>query len=286
MAFAPPTEERSWPSKVLAFNPALRLTAGLSEAYNTVRLKQQQLDPGRAKLHTLEDGRLWLSTEMPLLARRYRYLRTLSESDLSQIICAVDTYRDCTATSEVAIKLMNAQHWVLGAQEYERLRLLWRALEQASGLAAIVRPRAFFEQGDHFCIVYDKLNSLNTLVAPAPPRSHCSATASVQLPASSASSASAVPSTAALSPTLVAPKAALWAADSLSGGTATGGLLAPLPSTVCTVSPRAAALLDIGTVRHAAAQLLGSLVFLRSQGVLHADVKPDNIMVERRRCVA
>ncbi|KAL1495705.1 hypothetical protein AB1Y20_016568 [Prymnesium parvum] len=40
-------------------------------------------------------------------------------------------------------------------------------------------------------------------------------------------------------------------------------------------SPR----LGVAALRHAMAQLLAALVFLRVQGVLHADVKPDNIMV-------
>ena len=283
MAFATPTEERGWPSKVLAFNPTLRLTAGLSEVHNAVRLKQQHLNQGCAQqLHTLEDGRLWLSTEMPLLARRYRYLRTISESDLSQIVCAVDTYRNCTASSAVAIKLMNAQHWVLGAQEHERLRLLWRALERASGLAGIVRPRAFFEQGDHFCIVYDMLAGMETLAAHGPPRSLCSTAAStaasaVAFPTCGVSSTAAVQPATGLSPSLVTPKAVLRDAEPSAGGQPVGGLLWPLSSGAAPWQP---AVLGIGTLRHAAAQLLGALVFLRSEGVLHADVKPDNIMVE------
>ena len=95
---------------------------------------------------------------MPLLARRYRYLRTLSESSLSQILCAVDTF--CDHAGLVAIKVMNAQHWTLGAQEYERLRLLWRTLLHDDCRADIVRPRSCFEHGDHFCIVFDMLVGL------------------------------------------------------------------------------------------------------------------------------
>jgi dual specificity tyrosine-phosphorylation-regulated kinase 2/3/4 len=76
----------------------------------------------------------------------------------NRVVCAIDTYRG--ASSRVAIKLMNAQHWALGAQEFERLRLLWQTLSQDGGEASIVRPRTHFEQGDHFCIVFEMLAGL------------------------------------------------------------------------------------------------------------------------------
>jgi len=38
--------------------------------------------------------------------------------------------------------------------------------------------------------------------------------------------------------------------------------------------------LDLGIIRVMAAQLLGSLHFLRSQGVMHCDLKPDNILLK------
>lgn len=103
---------------------------------------------------------------MPLLAHRYRYLRTLSDSSLSQMVCAIDTYRaHDNVRLHVAIKMMNAQHWVLGAQEYERLRILWHALGKEDSEAHIVRLRSYFEHGDHFCLVFDMLSGLEVCSA-------------------------------------------------------------------------------------------------------------------------
>jgi len=229
MSFEALKSERGWPSKVLSFNPTLRLTAGLNEMYS--KLMRWPPLVGHANVHTLEDGRLWLSTAMPLLNHRYRYVRTLSESDMSQIICAVDTYFTVSTFPLVAIKLMNAQHWALGAQEYERLRRLWKALLKDGGEVDIVRPRACFEQGNHFCIVFDLLTGLEALTT--------------------------VQRTPALSSTL----------SSLPGFRAK--------------APRRP-VLSISALRHVATNMLGALMFLRSQGVVHGDVKPDNIMVEVR----
>jgi len=159
MAFEPPAEPCVWPCKSVAYNPLHRLTSGLGEFYNSVLLGQQH--PKQS--HTFDNGRLWLSVGMPLLAHRFQYLRTISESNVSQIICAVDTYCNCSTSNQVAIKIMNAKHWALGAQEYERLRLLWRTLLQECSQADIVRPRTCFEHGNHFCIVFDFLIDLETM---------------------------------------------------------------------------------------------------------------------------
>ena len=124
-AFTPhdASAERGWPARVLPFNPTLRLTAGLANTYHAVGAKQSL-----PRHETTADGRLVLTPETPLLAHRYRFMHVLVESDLSQMICAVDTYRHCEPTAEgrrqplVAIKVLNARHWALGAQEHELAR--------------------------------------------------------------------------------------------------------------------------------------------------------------------
>ena len=163
MAFTPPVQggDRGWPSKALPFNLTLRISAGLGEVYTSLRVKGARRAVGIPAHHTYEDCRAWLSAEMPLLANRYRYLRTLSESSLSQMICAVDTFQSHDANQvHVAIKVMNAQHWILGAQEYERLRRVWRALRRDEREAPIVQLRSYLEVGDHFCLVFGMLAPL------------------------------------------------------------------------------------------------------------------------------
>ena len=81
--------EQGWPSKALAFNPTLRLSAGLRGVDAFMRLQQRSRltrPPPRTPHYTTDDGRLWLSAEMPLLAHRYRFMHALSESDMSQML--------------------------------------------------------------------------------------------------------------------------------------------------------------------------------------------------------
>ena len=123
---------------------------------------------------TTADGRLVLTPETPLLAHRYRFMHVLVESDLSQMICAVDTYRHCEPTAEgrrqplVAIKVLNARHWALGAQEHKRVRRLRRGGDGAH-CAHVVLPLGHFEVGGHFCIVLELLRELTLLCEAAPP---------------------------------------------------------------------------------------------------------------------
>ena len=137
---------------MLPFNPTLRLTAGLANTYRAVGAKQSL-----PRHETTADGRLVLTPETPLLAHRYRFMHVLVESDLSQMICAVDTYRNCEPTAEgrrqplVAIKVLNARHWALGAQEHERVRRLRGGLNgwKRAGLPVEGDARTMFA-GQHF----------------------------------------------------------------------------------------------------------------------------------------
>tara|TARA_B100000768_G_scaffold161462_1_gene161559 strand:- start:49 stop:606 length:558 start_codon:yes stop_codon:yes gene_type:complete len=163
--------ERGWPAKSRSFNPTLRLTAGLL-SYSERAGRQHP-----TAHETLANGQLCLSPAMPLLAHRYRYMYTLSQSDLSQLVCAIDTFQHCAPAADgrrqplVVLKILNAQHWAIGAQEYERVRLLWREQSRHGTRAQLVRALSHCEVDAHFCIVWEMLSPLWS-VMPGPPRPH------------------------------------------------------------------------------------------------------------------
>lgn len=306
-----PLEQRGWPAKVLPFNLVHRLTGGLRDSYAKVRASRTgggaELD---AAAVTLANGQMSLSPTMPLIGQRYRYLHTLSESDLSQIVSVVDTYRHCAPTLDgrrsplVAVKVLNAQHWTLGAQEYERMRQLWRSLSAGGARPRVARPLAHFEDGAHFCIVFDLLAPLAKLHSPL--AAAAAAVAAATSIATSASAGAAMPSAA------VAANGALLSAEGLArplplacafpplagygggSGMMGGGLLGGglgggsgalggagcSPAVGAGLSRAARPRLSLATLRHATAQLLGALASLHTHGVLHADLKPDNLLVE------
>ena len=87
-------DPRGWPERKLPFNVVQRLTGGLRALVSAASR------PAAPAHETAADGRLCLSLEMPLLGHRFRYMHTLSESELSQVICAADTYRHCAPSAE------------------------------------------------------------------------------------------------------------------------------------------------------------------------------------------
>ena len=272
-AFTPhdASAERGWPARVLPFNPTLRLTAGLANTYRAVGTKQSL-----PRHETTADGRLVLTPETPLLAHRYRFMHVLVESDLSQMICAVDTYRHCEPTAEgrrqplVAIKVLNARHWALGAQEHERVRRLRRGGDGAH-CAHVVLPLGHFEVGGHFCIVLELLRELTLLCEAAPPP--------VRFAGGAAGDAGVGGADArrpgAAGPSYASPRRPLPAAPGLSPP---ASALEPPPPPLQPQPAAACARLPLALVREAAAALLGALVVLHDQGVLHADLKPQNVM--------
>ena len=71
----------------------------------------------------------------------------------------------------MCLKILNAQHWAIGAQEFERVRLLWREQSRHSARAQLVRALSHCEVDAHFCIVWEMLSPLRTVsLPPSPPR--------------------------------------------------------------------------------------------------------------------
>ena len=167
--------DRGWPAKALPCNLTIRLTGGLKACYAATRASRTA--PRVAKSETTADGRLALSHAMPLLNGRYRFLHVLAESEMGQIFSALDTYRpaapldahDGRKHPTVAVKALNAKHWSLGAQEWERMRRLWKALGKRGATGApILQPLTHFEEGAHFCLVFPLLSPLASLSLASP----------------------------------------------------------------------------------------------------------------------
>jgi hypothetical protein len=86
------------------------------------------------------DGRLILSSALPLLGGRYRYVRSVGEGAFSQILVCDDTYsvdaenqRRDGCPSKVAIKVMNLKYTDIGAQELVMLRFLNKLGKRRAG---------------------------------------------------------------------------------------------------------------------------------------------------------
>ena len=264
--FVPPRSrgELGWPTRVLPSNLSARLTGGLARLYAGIDPARKR--PRDAREHvTTAEGLLDVHEDMPLLARRYRYVRTLSESSLSQIIVVADTYRACAPAADgcrpqqphplVAVKILNAQHWLLGAQEYERMRLLHVAQERSDIDAGLAVALAHFELDAHFCIVIALMQGLGAGPVHGGPSA---------LPAG--------PSGASRPAPPKPPSICAAGAAPANGAPADG---APVGA-----GPAGGPTLGLAAVRTLASQLLGSLAFLRAQGVLHSDIKPENILCD------
>jgi serine/threonine protein kinase len=248
------SDRPSWPGSRLEYSLPLRATAGLPQAYAAVGRSRRSAGSrsAAAREHvTYADGTICLAPDMPLLARRYRFLHALSQTPMSQLLCAADTYCSCSPRADgrrqplVAIKVINALQWLIGAQEYERMRRLLLSQEKDGVTAPISSATCFFECGAHFCIVMPMLCELSRHAGSASallPRTHpgCSPrTSSVQA----------------------------------HYGACGNGLLEPRTADrPCK--------LNIETLRRLAARLLAALAFLHRHNVIHADVKPENIMAD------
>ena len=185
---------------------------------------------------TSAEGGLILTHAMPLIGHRYRYLHTLSSSELSQIVGAVDTYRPSAPTADgrshaiVALKILNAKHWALGAQEYERMRQLWRGFRRQGTCPRILEPTCHFEEGAHFCIVFNLHSPLSALEAPpvdacgpSAPLPNCNGTQTVLSQASVSRSSIAMPRPIKLCPPATVAAASPFAAMSaVSSGMGNG----------------------------------------------------------------
>ena len=180
-----------------------------------------------AGARTLADGSLRLGTDLPLLARRYRYVSTLSGGTSSQVIQAEDTYS--ALRDRVAIKIVRVQYSQQAAQEARLLRYLATPRSERSRgeggepkavsepCEHIVRLLDAFTFEGHVCLVMERLY----------------------------------------------------------------GSLSDFSLREIKALPPAQAL---AATRKVGSQLAAALLFMRRRGVVHADLKPDNVLFADPLC--
>ncbi|XP_071963337.1 uncharacterized protein [Antedon mediterranea] len=94
-----------------------------------------------------------LFKEVPLLAKRYKYVKVLGRGISSILIQAVDTHR--RDDYQVAIKILHTEYQLLGYQEADTVLRLNRL--DSSNFSRVVKLLNTFQFGDHFCMVYELL---------------------------------------------------------------------------------------------------------------------------------
>ncbi|KAJ1619709.1 kinase-like domain-containing protein [Pavlovales sp. CCMP2436] len=242
-AFRPCVELRDtdtsewWPSVRASSNPAARLTAGLGLLDDARRRRGVSRGPHAPCVaeRVLHDagGHVRCTYDMPFLAGRYRYMRTLDTGVTARTIVCADLFRHrdeeaaaargrlaCGAPGHggggslqpllhplVVLKVFSSGFFAIGEQESERLRRL-NAADPRAEQRVVRQLGRFVLDGRHFVIVLPLLSPL-----PLPPP----------------------------------------------------GAPSPAP---------------LAHVRYLAANVLLGLAFLHARGVIHADLKPDNLMLD------
>eukprot|EP00051_Salpingoeca_urceolata_P012666 m.156576 g.156576 ORF g.156576 m.156576 type:complete len:971 (+) comp17564_c0_seq3:278-3190(+) len=213
---APPSDysrELDRPGKTCIMTAGLRaLHKGIQQKEQgiTVRELDTEYDPG---VHTNEKGHFLLLPPVPLLARRYRFIKKLGSGTFAVVIRAEDTFHP--RKRHVAIKVVHSEFAWIGEHEFQLLNQL-RNLDH-QGTCHVTRCYSAFWMGDHFCVVFELLT--------ATPLHHCLDVA---------------------------------AQSSLTMGEQAARLHA---------------------TRKVAAQLLAALALLRRANLIHADIKPENVLL-------
>ncbi|XP_038076221.1 serine/threonine-protein kinase ppk5-like [Patiria miniata] len=131
------------------------VTGGLAKLYQTIHdLNKDCAHDEESQYFTDEDGTFNPTKKVPLLAKRYSFIRILGKGCSATLIQAVDTFRpDC---HHVAIKVLNQEYYTLGYQESNNIERLNHADPQ--DFSGTVRLLNTFSFDGHFCLVFELLH--------------------------------------------------------------------------------------------------------------------------------
>ncbi|XP_033647879.1 putative dual specificity tyrosine-phosphorylation-regulated kinase 3 homolog isoform X2 [Asterias rubens] len=132
------------------------LTGGLAELYEHIQNPNEEYNPNavEASCITDEKGAFCPTKQVPLLAKRYHFIRILGKGCSATLIEAVDTFRP--DSHHVAIKVLNEEYYALGYQESNNVERLNCADPQ--DFSGTVRLLNKFTFGNHFCLVFELLH--------------------------------------------------------------------------------------------------------------------------------
>ncbi|XP_071800385.1 uncharacterized protein [Asterias amurensis] len=132
------------------------LTGGLAELYEHIQNPNEEYNPNavEASCFTDEKGAFCPTKQVPLLAKRYHFIRILGKGCSATLIEAVDTFRP--DSHHVAIKVLNEEYYALGYQESNNVERLNCADPQ--DFSGTVRLLNKFTFGNHFCLVFELLH--------------------------------------------------------------------------------------------------------------------------------
>ncbi|DBA94072.1 TPA: hypothetical protein ACH3X1_001720 [Trebouxia sp. C0004] len=189
------------------FSLTQALTCGVKTVIGTNRASASTVSVVPGTNSVLPDGRLKVGTNLPLLARRFRYLRLVGEGTSAQVILAEDTHSH--KSKLVVIKVLKRHFAAAGHKELRALRFLQN--REAAWQSGLVKLLSGFTHCGHVCLVLERLHG--SLLD------------------------------------YVVHSARLHRSEALHN------------------------------LRKIAAHLLGCLALMHSKGVVHADIKPENILL-------
>uniref|UniRef100_T1IP64 Protein kinase domain-containing protein n=1 Tax=Strigamia maritima TaxID=126957 RepID=T1IP64_STRMM len=151
----PPRDEQNKRCRdLLLVPPTVHLVAyisgGLKELYS--RCKTTQLEY-KAGMYTDQNGCFDPRLNMPLLAKRYKFIQIIGKGQSSIIIKAQDYFR---GEQLVSIKVLHASNFLIGSQEAD-IMLEMNAVDPWS-YVPIVRLLNVFSFDDHYCLTFDLLH--------------------------------------------------------------------------------------------------------------------------------
>lgn len=221
-----------------------RFTHGLQNMYAEIQT-HGKFSAISTKSYTDETGKLRLGSVLPALSKRYRVTNQLAAGTFSQIFRTSDTY----VNKDVCVKVVVQGFEVLGRREGAYLQFLNK--KNVRGSKYFIKLLDMFYFDGHVCLTLElyKATLINFIHMPSP--SIASAFSSAQ-----GSHASHIMKPIARS---------IYTRYSISDMTEGKG--------------RSGRSIEVDKMRKISLNLISALCLLRKEGIIHADIKPENIFV-------
>jgi serine/threonine protein kinase len=249
------TLERIHAEKELA--PNLNLlrasTLGLLQVRGNIDRQMTQPPPG---LHTNQHGHLMLSTSLPTLGQRYTLLTEVGHGTFSRIFMADNRggsrYRDNQAIPSVAVKVIKTGYSILGLREASFLQYF--NSKTLRGSKHFVGIYEIFQYEQHLCLVLDLCKGTLYDLMKSPMEEGWDSNERHRRTSSSS-------------------RNIMRTGDSLQGAGADHH------NEVRVLNMTQRHLIDFEKIRKISLSLASALAIMHEEGVIHADIKPENCLL-------